>query len=112
MDEATLCDRIALIQSGKILSVDTPEHIVNAYGEQLYAIKSDQMYRLLNELTQNGNVLRCFAFGEYLHMSFKNNSPEMQKQLMDFLTIAGHKNLELKSITPSIEDCFIKLLKQ
>src|SRR6185295_9716358 len=50
MDEATLCDRIALIQSGKIMSIDTPEGIINAYHQDLYAVKSDSMYNLLKDL--------------------------------------------------------------
>lgn len=112
MDEATLCDRIALIQTGKILSVDTPTNIVKSYGENLYAIKSDKMYRLLNELQLHENVIRCFAFGEYLHLSFHNDSMDMQKQLLDYLKITGHQGLELRPISPTIEDCFIKLLKQ
>src|SRR6266540_757518 len=47
MDEATLCDRIALIQSGKILSINTPEKIVSDYKDKLYAVKSDGNHKLL-----------------------------------------------------------------
>src|SRR6187397_3163643 len=44
MDEANLCDRIALIQEGKLLSIDTPDHIISKYPEPLYAVKSDGMH--------------------------------------------------------------------
>src|SRR5213079_3679686 len=50
MDEATLCDRIALIQSGSILSIDTPENIVKAYPGELYAVKAKDMYKLAHDL--------------------------------------------------------------
>src|SRR4051812_9050753 len=74
MDEAALCDRIALIQTGTILSIDTPEKIVSAYDGKLFAIKSESMYKLLNDLRSYENTLSCFTFGEYHHLLFKNEA--------------------------------------
>src|SRR5258706_2681963 len=64
MDEAGLCDRIALIQAGKILSIDKPGNIVQAYPEKLYGIRSASMYNLLHDLRSYANTLSCYAFGE------------------------------------------------
>src|SRR5260221_2671046 len=50
MDEANLCDRIALIQSGRILSIDTPANVIKAYPDNLYAIKADNMFHLLKNI--------------------------------------------------------------
>lgn len=109
MDEATLCDRIALIQTGKLLSIDTPDNIVKNYEEDLFAIKSANMYQLLHDLRKNAMVKNCFAFGEYLHASFH---PGFQRdELLKMLGADGHSSLELKQIEPTIEDCFIKLMK-
>src|SRR6476620_6273644 len=66
MDEATLCDRIALIQHGNILSIDTPEKITKSFPHQLYAVKSSTIYQLLKDLNTYENSLNCYAFGEYL----------------------------------------------
>lgn len=109
MDEATLCDRIALIQDGKILSIDAPNNIVKQYPEQLYAIKAKDMNRLLNELRSHENVKNCFAFGEYLHVSFKQNNEV--KGVINEVKANGHMALEYKVIEPTIEDCFIKLMR-
>lgn len=109
MDEATLCDRIALIQAGKILSIDTPDTIVKEYPEQLYAIKATDMNSLLNELRTHQLVNTCFAFGEYLHVSFKQNNGN--EALMKALVGKGYQSLECKLIEPTIEDCFIKLMR-
>ena len=111
MDEASLCGRIALIQLGRILSIDTPENIVKAYPENLYAIKSDNIYKLLNDLRSNNDVLNCYAFGEYLHLSFKKEDDTQKQDLLNYLQQKGHKNIELKKITPTIEDCVIRLLR-
>ena len=109
MDEANLCDRIALIQDGKILSIDTPDTIVKEYPEQLYAIKATDMNSLLNELRTHQLVNTCFAFGEYLHVSFKQNNGN--EALMKALVGKGYQSLECKLIEPTIEDCFIKLMR-
>jgi ABC-type multidrug transport system ATPase subunit len=111
MDEATLCDRIALIQSGKILSIDTPAKIVQAYPDNLYAVKADKMSQLLKDCRIYPFTLDCYAFGEYLHLSFKDRENH-EKEFQDYLYHKGHGNLELKRTEPTIEDCFIKLLKQ
>src|SRR5882724_10887902 len=71
MDEATLCDRIALIQEGKILSIDTPKNITAAYPDTLYTVKTEKMSALLKVLKNYGNTLLSYAFGEYAHVSFK-----------------------------------------
>jgi ABC-type multidrug transport system ATPase subunit len=111
MDEATLCDRIALIQSGKILSIETPDNIIKAYPEKLFAIRSEKIYALLKDITNYENTLSCFTFGEYLHMSFKNEDDQSIKALLDYLKTNDHQQIEIKPITPTIEDCFIRLLK-
>lgn len=109
MDEASLCDRIALIQHGKILSVDTAENMVKNYPGQLYAVKADQMYLLLKSLRKYPEVLDSYAFGAYAHVVFKNafEGPPLEA----YLRKEGLSEIEMKAVSASIEDCFIKLLK-
>jgi ABC-2 type transport system ATP-binding protein len=111
MDEATLCDRIALIQSGRILSIDTPENIVEAYPGNLYAIKSEKIYALQKDLNAYSNTLSCFTFGEYLHVSFKHEDLHVNEEVLKYLRDKGHQQVEIKPVTPTIEDCFIRLLR-
>ena len=112
MDEATLCDRIALIQSGKIMSIDTPANVIKAFPQKLYAIKSEEIYQLLKDLRSFENVRSCFAFGEFLHLTFNEENVESEMNLTQWLTQKGHKNLEINKIEPTIEDCFIQLTSQ
>ena len=109
MDEATLCDRIALIQTGKILSIDKPADIVNSYQETLYAVKASNMFSLLKNLHSYENTIDSYAFGEYAHVSFRavSDLSDVKKYLGD----AGLKEIEIRAVQPTIEDCFIKLLK-
>ncbi|MGP8216629.1 MAG: ABC transporter ATP-binding protein [Bacteroidia bacterium] len=110
MDEATLCDRIGLILGGKILSMDTPANIVQAYPEKLYAIKSPEMHKLLHDVRSNEEILTCYASGEYIHLSFRNPETDHKAVLLSYLQEKGNINLVFKETTPTIEDCFISLL--
>ena len=112
MDEATLCDRIALIQKGKILSIDTPINITKRYEGKLIAAKSKFMYKLLNDIRDFQYTLDCFAFGEYLHATFIDDKNNHIQELKDYLTAREHTQLDLKIIEPSVEDCFIKLMQK
>lgn len=108
MDEAGLCDRVALMQSGKILSIDTPQGIVSTFGKKLLAAKSANMLQLLNDLKQCTQVEDAYPFGEYHHVVIKNDG---KKELTQFLEQKGYA-YELKETAPNIEDCFMQLMKQ
>ncbi|MEL6251716.1 MAG: ABC transporter ATP-binding protein [Bacteroidota bacterium] len=108
MDEASLCDRIALIQNGNILAIESPENIIGGYGKHLYEVKSDQFYQLLLDLRASGFGERIEAFGEYLHMSSVN--PVDQRQVREFLEDKGHREIQLRETQANIEDVFLDLM--
>jgi ABC-2 type transport system ATP-binding protein len=112
MDEAKLCDRIALIEAGKVLSIDTPENIVNSYPDSLYAVKgNDSMYELLRNLSEHPSITSCYSFGEYAHVSFIN-SDITEEEIKRFLEGKKMKEVEVFKIPATIEDSFIKLLSK
>ncbi|MDR1653160.1 MAG: ABC transporter ATP-binding protein [Prevotellaceae bacterium] len=102
MDEASLCQRIALIQNGKILSVDTPQNIVNQNNNTIFEIRSPNNYALQQSLRERADVASCYMFGDTLHLVFQNNI------LPDNLP----QDIDIRRIMPAIEDCFIELMKQ
>ena len=109
MDEASLCDRIALMQAGKILSTSTPAQIIADYPTTLYAVKAPNLYALLQHLRQKPEIDSCYPFGEYLHLTLKEdtNITLFQQQLK---TTFPH--LDWQPITPTIEDSFIRLMEE
>jgi ABC-type multidrug transport system ATPase subunit len=109
MDEAGLCDRVALIQNGKILSVNTPKGIVENFSKPLWAVKSSRMLSLLNELQQKDFVEDAYPFGEYHHVVMKDKSGE--PMLRRFVEEHKNENVVLQMTQPDIEDCFIALMK-
>lgn len=109
MDEATMCERIALVQEGQIMSIDTPTGIIAGYPDQLYAIKSDNMSALLKDLREHPQVTSAFSFGEYHHITMQQGLNPMDGS-SQFLTSIAHKDVEMLAITPTVEDCFIQLM--
>ena len=63
MDEATLCDRIALIQNGEFMRVDTPRNIVAGFPDTLWSVRTGRMHRLLKDLRDLPFVKSSFSFG-------------------------------------------------
>lgn len=111
MDEAKLCDRIALIQNGKIMTVDEPQQIINSFPKPLFAVKAKNIYKLLQNLRTEKEVENCDAFGEYLHLTLTSELTDEEK----VRTIAQKYNpedLEVKKIEPTIEDSFIHLMRE
>ncbi|HJS53423.1 MAG TPA: ABC transporter ATP-binding protein [Chitinophagaceae bacterium] len=109
MDEAGLCDRVALIQNGKILSINTPGGIVDSFSKPLWAVKSSRMLPLLIDLEQKDFIDSVYPFGEYHHVVMKDESGEqLLKQLIQSKI---EENAVAKKVRPDIEDCFIALMK-
>lgn len=110
MDEAVQCDRIALIQEGQFLTIDTPENIIKAYTRTLWAVRSDKMHRLLTDLRGITGVKTAFAFGENHHATI-NPSVLTIESLREQLAVLGHHNIVIEAVEPTIEDCFMNLQK-
>jgi len=132
MDEANLCERIALIQNGRILSIDTPENITKQFPDKLFAVKADNMGRLQQTLRNSLWIKSCHSFGDYHHITFKNKSLIAESEwqtglqhsgmlghipqypqiaaLIQTLQESGFQDIEIKEISPDIEDCFINLM--
>jgi ABC-type multidrug transport system ATPase subunit len=110
MDEAMLCERIALIQNGSILSINTPEKIISQFPQQLFSVRSGQMSRLLTDIRKFPGTASCFSFGDAHHVTFSENKNRLA-ELNDFLKARNHQQVEMQEITPTIEDCFIGLMK-
>jgi ABC-2 type transport system ATP-binding protein len=109
MDEAMLCDRIALIEGGKILSVDTPDATMKKYPGKMYAVHSSNMHQLLKDLRSYPGMLSCFTFGDSMHFTFKEDREDNIAELTAYLKDKGHQGLEIKEIQAGIEDYFIKI---
>lgn len=111
MDEADLCDRIALIQNGNILSIDKPANIKNNFEKKLFAVKAKDMYKLLLLLRSFPKTDSCFAFGDYHHLTFKDDAIKPE-EIRNYLSSKNfNEAVKIDTIGASIEDCFMAYMK-
>ena len=111
MDEAALCDRIALIQDGEILDIDTPEDIVKKFPKKIYNVKANNMYKLILALQKYENTYSVFPFGEFVHYTDKRDSFE-KTELISYLERAALSRIEIALTQADIEDAFMELAKK
>lgn len=112
MDEAKQCDRIALIQEGKILSVNTPDEIENAFPTQLFEIRTENnLYQTIKILREYENTESVHTFGDCIHYTDKNSPADIAK-LSAYLQSKRMVNTQIKLIPATIEDCFMQLMEK
>ena len=108
MDEAELCDRVALIQKGDILVIDTPEGIIKRFDKKLYTLRTTEIYPVLTALSKMDGMELSFSFGQEIHIYVKEDIDE--KWLKDQMKEKGIKQVEVSKGRPGIEDCFMDLM--
>ncbi len=109
MDEASLCDRVALIQEGRILDIDSPEGINKKFKHALWSARAENMYKLLTDLNAQPEVNSCYPFGQEHHVTFKEGEQKLSA-MEARLNELGHAGLRFEKIEAGIEDCFMELM--
>jgi ABC-2 type transport system ATP-binding protein len=108
MDEAELCDRVALIQKGRILKINTPQGIVEEFDKTLYKISSNEVYGVLKALSQVPGMEYAYSFGQEIHLYTKDTIDT--SALEAALLSSGIGQVTVTLGTPNIEDCFMDLM--
>jgi len=109
MDEASLCNEVALMQNGKLMTTGTPKEITESFKQTILAVQSQNMFQLLQDLSASNEVDDVYSYGEYHHAVMKKNYSN--ESLLNFLKSKGNDNVTMHPVTPSIEDCFMQLMR-
>jgi len=110
MDEAELCDRIALITNGKILQINTPQEIIASFPKKIFKVRSSNTYQLIEDLRVYPETHSAYPFGEYLHFTPRSEAFGPM-DLINYLEERRHKEIEVKETVATIEDTFMDLSK-
>lgn len=108
MDEAFMCDRIGLINNGKIMTIDTPQGLIDKYDKPLYAVSADNIARLLRALQAYPEIENSYAFGDNAHVILKGSPTDLKR----YLEKKRLTNIEIQPIKATVEDCFINSLAE
>lgn len=110
MDEADRCDRVAMMKAGRFLKVDSPRNIVDGFDRRLVAVRSDDMFRLLQDLRSMEDVDRCYTFGDTHHIVLKEGSTCTPEDISGILSGKyGHTGVEAAEQAATLEDCYMNL---
>jgi ABC-type multidrug transport system ATPase subunit len=110
MDEATRCDRIALIHRGKLLGVDTPAGITAAFGRPLAGIRVKDRYKALLALRTYEHARSVYPFGDVIHYTDQRADVPADRIIADvkaFLVAKGFADATVARLDPTVEDSFI-----
>jgi ABC-type multidrug transport system ATPase subunit len=110
MDEASMCDRVALIQKGKILGVNNPSQFAREYPYKLFSIEHPNVTLKLNQVRGFDSCKGAYLFGSSLHFSSRNND-ETPEGIVSKLNGIGISNPVVTLIDAGIEDCFIQMME-
>lgn len=110
MDEAKLCDTIALMFNSKIFNISTPKQIISNFDSKIYKIKSDSNSYLKKILYDADKSFTVYYFGDSVHLAISKELAINEKQIIEIINEKNIKISEFSLIKPTIEDCFIKYL--
>lgn len=110
MDEANQCDRVALIDKGEILNINTPKNITSEFKKPLYGLKHPNKYELINRLRDFEYSDSVHPFGEFVHYTDERGKIDTD-ELKNYLNVNGIREPIIKQIDPDIEDMFMSLMK-
>lgn len=111
MDEADQCDRVALIQDGKILKINTPSEVATSFSSPLFGIKSKSRFRLIQALKQFEHTKSVHPFGESVHYADQRENPNMG-EIEKYLHEQGIGDVSIRKIASGIEDTFMELMEK
>lgn len=113
MDEAMRCDRVALMQAGRLLAVDSPGAIGSRFPRPLYGVHTQDRRRVLDVLRALPSVASVFPFGDTVHVSAEVKEPLVEAFAGDVeraLHEHGIADARVSRIDAGIEDVFMELM--
>jgi ABC-2 type transport system ATP-binding protein len=110
MEEAEYCDRLALMNRGRLIALDSPEGIRNMLDAPLLEVDSSSSISALEVIEEAEGVVRASLFGRAIH-AVVDSAEEGERSIRAALRSAGIDLVSIRSIDPSLEDVFVSLIE-
>ena len=108
MEEALLCDRISLMDHGKILATNSPEGLIADFEKPLYAIRSGNSFKIIKKLKAYEHANSVYPFGDWVHYTDQRDTID-PTEIKSYLENNDTLQIEIKQIKASVEDCYMSL---
>jgi len=115
MDEAVRCDRVSLMQAGRLLVTDRPDAIGRGYPRPIFAVRGPDVLGLLGALRAFPHAATVWPFGESLHYTDRRTgltNETIAAELAEHVERAGLSDVTLAPIAAGIEDAFMWYMAQ
>jgi ABC-2 type transport system ATP-binding protein len=111
LDEAERCSRVALMNQGKVMVVDTPQNVKSLMKGEIVEVVCEPIREAFNLLKKNPLLLDVQAFGDRLNVIMENSKRDFSaiEKVLKENQIHLH---ESRTISPSLENVFISLLQE
>ena len=109
MDEAEMCDRIALVQQGNLMSVATPQAMMKSFSEDLWTVRTPKIYNTSKCLGKLPSMLSVNSFGQVLHLA-TSKGRYTPASIQQYLSHNGETDISVEPAEATIEDVFILLM--
>ena len=110
MDEAVRCDRVSLMQAGRLLVTDRPDAIGRGYPRPIFAVRGRDVLGLLVALRTFPHAAAVWPFGEAVHYTDARadaSSELIVRELAAHVAAAGLTGVTMVPIEAGIEDAFM-----
>ena len=107
LDEAERCDRVALLNKGRLAALDAPAVLQGSLRGRTIAIDSNAPHKAMEIMRAQRGVRSAALFGQSLHLTLQN--PGLESELGAVLQNGGIAVASMQQLEPSLEDVFIDL---
>lgn len=109
MDEADQCHRIALMQNGQVMGIDSPTEMVKRFDKVLFSVTGPNKFGIMQTLKTYPHAHSVFSFGSDIHYT-DQRANFSEHEITEYLTSKGFQDSKIARITPGIEDTFMALM--
>jgi ABC-2 type transport system ATP-binding protein len=110
MDEAALCDRVALVHKGRVLHAAEPEAFPRLFRNTLLELSCENQVRAAKALSAGGRFAHVQSYGDRIHFSGSGSVEELSRRAEAVLSAEGLHPGRIRAVKPSLEDVFVEML--
>ena len=110
MEEAEYCHRLALMNRGRLIALDTPRGLRGSVVEPILEVRTDDAPRSVDALVSAPGVVDAAMFGRALHVTVSDGT-EGERVVRHALESAGRRVDSIQPVEPSLEDVFVSLVR-
>ncbi len=109
MEEADrLCDRVAIIDRGRIIALDTPERLKDEIGGDVVTLESRDIEGLYAQLSKTAWIEHIEPHDGFITLTLHN----AERHIAEIVRLSSTNGIDIDSISihkPTLEDVFLRL---